>query len=98
MSARTILNPPSINALNAILSADAQDANPSNLFCANLEANDNVVGNDLACTATLTVGTNATVTGFVKCAGLKDSTGSTGTNGQIPTADGNGGWVWATPA
>jgi len=35
------------------------------------------------------------VAGGVKCNQLADSTGSYGTAGQVPTANGSGGWAWA---
>jgi hypothetical protein len=34
---------------------------------------------------------------ILRCSGLQDSVGSTGLAGQVPTANGLGGWVWATP-
>ena len=37
-------------------------------------------------------------TGNLKCTGLLDSNGYTGLVGQIPTANGGGGWGWLNPA
>lgn len=36
--------------------------------------------------------------GVLKSTGLKDSTNSSGLNGQVPTANGSGGWMWSTAA
>jgi hypothetical protein len=38
------------------------------------------------------------ILGSIKTIGLIDSTGSSGTAGQVPTANGLGGWAWTTPA
>jgi hypothetical protein len=43
---------------------------------------------------TLNISQNVS-TGNLKCSGLLDSTTSSGTSGQIPTANGSGGWVWS---
>jgi len=46
----------------------------------------------------MTLETNGKLTsnGSIKCNGLIDSTNSTGTSGQLPTANGSGGWAWTS--
>jgi hypothetical protein len=39
---------------------------------------------------------NLITTGNIKCSGLLDSNNASGTSGQIPTANGSGGWVWSS--
>jgi hypothetical protein len=44
---------------------------------------------------TLNISQNVS-TGNLKCTGLLDSTNASGTVGQIPSANGSGGWTWST--
>jgi len=42
--------------------------------------------------------TSVSIDGILECIGLQDSSGSTGTAGQVPIATGGGQWAWGTPA
>jgi hypothetical protein len=106
MSARTILNPP-INLESGKSSISVQGVSTTGTVSAGTQliTPSATIGN------TLTIGSpvdlkyivlscNAnqvlTIAGL-SCPSLFDSNGTTGSVGQVPTANGLGGWLWTTP-
>jgi hypothetical protein len=54
---------------------------------------------NIYCLANSALGVNGSITcGGIIATGMTDANNSYGTAGQVPTANGSGGWVWTTPA
>jgi hypothetical protein len=93
MSARTILNPP----------VSLSNGTNTSVLIERLNIGTNTTGNASIAQSTTSPYTLAifngpgiiAMTSPTEIGTLLDSTGSSGLSGQVPTANGTGGWVWA---
>jgi hypothetical protein len=107
MSARTILNPPLINEINGTLSGLTNGTGELDVLEVTIGANSVInvglltIGNTSGTAyAVFTIspiaGNPLVISKAIQPSGLVDANGSTGANGQVPVANGTGGFVWTT--
>jgi hypothetical protein len=109
MSARTILNPPLINELNGTINGLTNGTADLNVFTVQIGV-DSVINTGLLTIGNISdelfarfsispiAGNPLVISRIIQPAGLVDSNGSTGAAGQVPVANGAGGFVWTTLA
>ncbi len=57
-----------------------------------------ILNGDATFNGSVIVQSDADFAGVVTVSSIRDSQSSTGDAGQVPTADGNGSWLWVTPS
>jgi hypothetical protein len=109
MSARTILNPPLINEIGGTLSGLTDGTGELSILTLEIGAKSVIntglltIGNTSATAfavfaITPAAGNPLSISKAIQPTGLVDANGSTGVDGQVPVANGTGGFVWTTLA
>jgi hypothetical protein len=107
MSARTILNPPLINEINGTIDGLTNGTGELSVLTVEIGKNSvintglltigNTSGTAFAIFAiTPDAGNPLSISKAIKPTGLVDANGLTGGSGQVPVANGTGGFVWTT--